>query len=241
MSRLLVFAFLLVSSLSSCYYLGGKRVRGNGNITSEERSFPIFDEVDVSGAIDVHISQGELRPVRIEADENLLEYIEVRTSGHRLDVHTRRGYNLRPTRKIKVYVTAPDYRKLEVSGACNIIGDTRISQSNPLSMEVSGAGDIRMDVNTPQVAAKISGSGNVDMKGETQNFELRISGAGDANCYDLRSENTEVRISGAGEANVYASVLLDAHVSGAGSIRYKGNAAKVNQQVSGAGSVKKAD
>jgi hypothetical protein len=79
------------------------------------------------------------------------------------------------------------------------------------------------------------------MTGETQNFELRISGAGDANCYDLRSENTEVHISGAGEANVYASVLLDAHVSGAGSIRYKGNAAKVNQQVSGAGSVKKAD
>jgi hypothetical protein len=79
------------------------------------------------------------------------------------------------------------------------------------------------------------------MEGETKNFELKISGAGDAKCYDLLTENTKVNISGAGSAEVFASVELDAHVSGAGTIKYKGNAPKVNQHVSGAGSVKKAE
>jgi Putative auto-transporter adhesin, head GIN domain len=79
------------------------------------------------------------------------------------------------------------------------------------------------------------------MKGQTRDFRLRLSGAGKARCYDLMSENTSVDISGAGSAEVFASVALDADVSGAGSVRYKGNAARVNQQVSGAGSVKKAE
>jgi hypothetical protein len=48
-----------------------------------------------------------------------------------------------------------------------------------------------------------------------------------------------VAISGAGSAEVYASVKLDATVSGAGNVNYKGNASEVNQHVSGAGSVKK--
>ena len=42
-------------------------------------------------------------------------------------------------------------------------------------------------------------------------------------------------------AMIFASVSLDSRVSGAGSVRYKGNATTVNQKVSGAGSVKKAD
>ncbi|MCP2936704.1 DUF2807 domain-containing protein, partial [Salmonella enterica subsp. enterica serovar Typhimurium] len=65
--------------------------------------------------------------------------------------------------------------------------------------------------------------------------------ASDAKCFDLKSENTKVEISGAGDAEVFASVQLDARVSGAGSVKYKGNAASVNQKVSGAGSVKKVE
>ena len=48
-------------------------------------------------------------------------------------------------------------------------------------------------------------------------------------------------ISGAGSAEVYASVKLDAEVSGAGTVRYKGNATNVSQHVSGAGSVNKVE
>jgi hypothetical protein len=46
-----------------------------------------------------------------------------------------------------------------------------------------------------------------------------------------------VEISGAGSAQVFASVRLNAEVSGAGSVDYKGGAPAVDQHVSGAGSV----
>jgi hypothetical protein len=77
------------------------------------------------------------------------------------------------------------------------------------------------------------------LKGQTRDVDLDLTGAGHAHCYDLLAENTKVDISGAGSADVYASVKLDAQVSGAGSVNYKGNAANVNQHVSGAGSITK--
>jgi hypothetical protein len=241
MTRIMMLAFFIITTAVSCDFVGGKRVKGNGNISSIEKNVSDFNEVEVSGAIDVHVSQGELRPVRIQGDENLLSYVEVDQEGDKIEVRTKKGFNLRPTKKMKLYLSSPNYRKLDVSGACNITSDNRLALNNPLDLEVSGAGDINVDVNAPSVEAQVSGSGNVNMKGETRNFELKISGAGDAKCYGLLSEKTKVNISGAGSAEVFASVELDANVSGAGSIKYQGNAPKVNQHVSGAGSVKKAD
>lgn len=235
----LLFAISLLSS--SCVRFWGKRVRGNGNIVTEERSVSSFDRVEVHGAIDVYVSQGEAKPVKLEGDENLLRYVEVEDHGSKLVIKTRPGFNLSPTHKFKVYVSAPSYRSLEVTGACNIIGENKISGNESLDLAVSGAGDIRMEVEAPGVKADITGSGNVDLKGRTRDFDLDLSGAAKATCFDLLSENTSVDISGAGSAEVYASVKLDAEVSGAGSVRYKGNATQIDQHVSGAGSVKKSD
>ncbi len=241
MKKIAIYLLAMMIISSSCVYIGGKRKKGNGNITTVERTVGSFDEVQVSGAIDVYVSQGDLKPVKIEGDENLLEYIEIKEDEDGLEIRTKRGINLRPTKKIKVYLSSPHYRELHVSGACNIIGETKISSNESLSLGVSGAGDIRMEADAPKIDAGISGSGNVELKGNTRDFDLDLSGAGKARCYDLLSENTDVEISGAGSAEVFASVRLNASVSGAGNVRYKGNASMGEQHISGAGSVKKVE
>ena len=219
----------------------GKRVKGNGNIKTVEHTVGSFKNVEVSGAIDLYVAQGETKPVKIETDENLLQYIEVVQEGDKIKVKSREGFNLDPTSKIKVYVSSTVYNDIDVSGASNITGQTKIINAEKMSLDVSGAGEINMDVNAPALRAEISGAGSVNLKGETKIFELTLTGAAKAHCYELLSENTRVDISGAGEADVFASVKLDAEVSGAGNVTYKGGATNVAKQVSGAGSVKKVD
>lgn len=238
------YAFFLVAVsfiIPSCRFVTGKRVRGNGVIKTEERSVSSFKNVEVSGGINVYVSQGDIKPVKIEGDENLLQYIEVSQEGDKLIVRDRPGYNLHPTGDMRIYVTAPVYNSIEVSGASDIVGQTKISNPEDMDLSASGAGDIKMDVDAPKLHAEITGSGNIDLKGQTKEVELELSGAGHAHCYDLLSENTKVNISGAGSAEVFASVKLDAEVSGAGNVSYKGNASDVSQHVSGVGSVKKAE
>ena len=241
MKKLLVILMVVAITASSCNYLGGKRVRGNGNITKREHSVSSFKNVEVSGAIDLYVSQGDTKPVRIETDDNLQQYIEVEQQGDKLLIKFRDGINPRPTKKINVYITSPLYNTIDVSGASNIKGETKIVNTENMSLQVSGAGNIDMDLNAPAVSAEVSGAGEVNLKGQTKSFDLDLTGAAKAHCYDMLSENTKIDISGAGDADVYASVKLDAHVSGAGSVSYKGGATNVAQQVSGAGSVKKAD
>jgi hypothetical protein len=229
---------ILPIAVSSCRFMG-RRVRGNGVIKSQEHTVSTFKNVEVSGSINVYVSQGEIKPVKIESDENLLQYVEVTQEGDKLIVRERSGYNLQPTDEMKIYVTAPVYNSIEVSGASDIIGQTKINNPEDLELHASGAGDIKMDVDAPSLTAEISGSGSIDLKGQTKNVELGLSGAGHAHCYDLLSENVKVDISGAGSAEVYASMKLEATVSGAGNVSYKGNAASVNQHISGVGSVEK--
>src|SRR5450432_756493 len=232
-------ALAIVITLGSCRHYWGKKVRGNGNITTEERSVSNFKNVEVGGQINVYVSQGSPASVKLEGDDNILKYVEVSQEGDRLIVKNKDGYDLQPSGDMKVYVTAPVYTEIETSGACDIIGQGKITNPEDLKLKVSGAGTIKMELDAPRLTAEISGSGSVHLKGDTKELEFDLSGVGSAHCYDLLAENTKVDISGAGSADVFASVRLDAHVSGVGSIHYKGNPPNVKQEVSGAGSISK--
>ncbi|MDP4131656.1 MAG: head GIN domain-containing protein [Bacteroidota bacterium] len=240
MKKIFLFTTALIM-LISCGRFMGKRIRGNGVIKTEERNVSPFKQVEASGAIKLMVSQGEFQPVKLEGDENILPYVEVNQSGESIEIRTRPGYNISPSNDLIVYVTAPVYSSISVSGASDIKGQNKITNSENLELEASGAGDIEMDVDAPKLSAAISGSGSIRLKGQTKDLDINLSGAGHAYCYDLLSENAKVDISGAGSAEVYASMKLDADVSGVGNVRYKGNASNVSQRVSGAGSVGKAE
>jgi hypothetical protein len=232
-----LFVCAIALLVSSCGRFMGKKINGNGNIKTEERPVSGFKNVEVGGVMNVMVSQGETRPVRIEGDENLLQYIEVLQEGDKIVVRERSGFDLRPTNSINIYVTSPVYHHIEVSGAGNITGQNKITNPDNLFLEASGSGDIKMELDAPEVKAEISGAGSINLKGETRTTDIELSGAGNAHCFDLLSENTTVDISGAGSAEVFASVKLNATVSGVGNVNYKGNATTISQHVSGAGSV----
>ncbi len=236
---LAIFAF--IAALGSCRHGWGRRVRGNGNVTTETRSTGDFKNVEVGGWINVYVSQGSSCSVKLEGDENILRYIEVTQEGERLMVKSKDDYDLEPSGDVRVYVTSPVFNRIETSGASDIIGQNKISSPDGLDLSVSGAGNVKLELDAPRVKAEISGSGSLNLKGQTKDADISLSGAGSAHCYELLSENTRIQISGAGSAQVYASVGLDAGVSGVGSVHYKGNPTSVKQDVSGLGSISKAN
>jgi Putative auto-transporter adhesin, head GIN domain len=225
---------------ASCGYVGGKRVRGNGTFKSESRSVTAFQRLEVSGAADVVLKQDAALNVKVEGDENLLPYIEVENDGGTLRVRTRRNYNLQPRTKLVIYISSPDFKDIQVSGAGEIKSEGKLTSAGPFNFDLSGAGEIKLDVDAPKIAVDVSGAGNITMQGKTRDLDLEVSGAGNVHCYNLLSENTKLSISGAGDAEVYASVKLTGHVSGAGEINYKGGGTS-EVSTSGAGSVHKKD
>lgn len=240
MKRLLLLLFLPAMVFTSCRGIFGKRINGDGNLKTETRTAGQFNEVEVSGSIDLYVKQDSTRSIKIEADQNLMEYIEVFTEGDKLVVRSRNGFNLRPSQDIKVHVSSPVFKKFATSGACDIYSENQIVSSEAIEVEMTGSCDGKLDLKTPKVITDLSGACNIEIKGETKDFTADGSGSTGFKCFGLMAENVSVDISGAGDAEVYASVKLNVDVSGAAGVKYKGNAS-VSQKVTGAGSVKKVE
>lgn len=240
-SQMKPIAFLIISiTIASCFGFGGERINGNGVSGSQERSVGNFHSVNAMGSMDVIVSQATSPSIKIEADQNLLEYIETRNNGGTIEIYTKEGYNLDSKSGIKVYAAAPDFKNISVSGSGKINSNGKINSTSTLNANVSGSGDILMEVDAPKIFTQISGSGSSTIKGTTKDFSAHINGSGDVHCFDLLSENTEIDIAGSGNAEVYASKSLDVDIAGGGDVRYKGNPS-VKQNISGSGDVRKVD
>ena len=232
--------FIIAFAISSCHFMNGKRVNGNGVSASQDRSLGGFHSVSAMGSMDVIVSQAATSSIKIEADQNLLEFIETRNNGGTIEIYTKEGYNLDPKSGIKVYAAAPSFNKIEVSGSGKINSTGKITGTSALNTVISGSGDINIEADAPKISTHISGSGSSKIKGNTKDFSAHISGSGDVHCFDLLSENTEIDIAGGGNAEVYASKTLDIDIAGSGDVRYRGNPS-VKQNISGSGVIKKAD
>ena len=223
MKNVFLFSLLILVFASGCNEIG-RRERGSGHIISDTRSVSGFHSIEVSGAIDVYIRQDSSTSIKVEADDNLLQYIEVYTDNSTLIIRTQHRIWLKPTNKIKVYVSNPLYRELEVSGASSILSENEITSDETLRVGLSGASDAKLEFNAPRISVDISGASDLTIRGRTKDLDAGASGASEIKCFDLLAENADVEASGASSAEVYASVKLVGSASGASNIKYKGNA-----------------
>ena len=240
MKKLFFFSLIILVFASGCREISSRRERGSGNVTSQNRNVSSFNSIDVSGAIDVFVKQDSVTSVKVEADDNLLQYIEVYTDNSTLVIHTDRGVRIRPSNKIKVYISNPSYKEFEVSGASEIESENQISASESLHFRLTGASGGKIDLNAPRVSVEVTGASHLTLRGRTKDFEGGASGASEINGFELLTENSDMDVSGASSAKIYASVKLSGHASGASNIKYKGNAS-TSISSSGASGVNKVD
>jgi hypothetical protein len=240
MRRIIIFSFAIIILFSSCRRVFGKKIRGSGHVTTETRTITGYNSINVSDAIDVYVRQDSVQSVKVETDDNIQGYVDIREEGGVLYIEEKGNYNLRPSKSIKVYVAGSSFRKFSASGACDLYTQNMIVNAESIAINLSGASDATMELKAPRVKASLTGAGSLSLKGETKDLELDGTGSSTLKCMEMMAENVDVDITGAGNASVFASVKLDVHVTGAGTVKYKGSPT-VNQNVSGAGSVKKID
>jgi len=239
MKKIFLFLLPILVLFSSCRYVAGKRIRGNGNLKTETRSPGSFKSVSSHGSFNVYVSSGD-QSVKIEAEENLLPYIETYVDGYVLHVQEKDNFWLRPSREVKIFVSLPDFESIRSYGSGDIIGQSKITNSSKLELTVNGSANIKMDVDAPEIDAETNGSGDIDLKGSARSWDGEIHGSGNIKAMDLKSENATIKIYGSGDADVFADAKLDVHVAGSGDVRYKGNA-QISSSIAGSGKIRKVD
>lgn len=239
MKKLFVFFFSIVA-ISACAQWWGERVNGNGNIKTEERSVGTYSGVSSSGSFDVALKFGKPGAIKIEGEENLLEYIETKVENDVLVIKFRKNINVSHRKKITVYVPLTKLSRLSLSGSGNISGSGDFGNDGKTEFRVSGSGDI--DVAFDRIRSSevsISGSGKIILQGKGDEVDVHISGSGNARCENLVANDVKVSISGSGNSRVHSDKSLDVKISGSGDVQYKGNATDVVKHIGGSGTVTK--
>ena len=212
---------------------------GSGRAATETRAVSGFDAVDFAFVGDVTITQGEEEGLTITGDDNILPLIKTEVKDGVLRIYTE-GVNIaQSTNPLRYDLRVKDLRAVTLSGVGNVTAPALATDR--LAATVSGAGSLRVDeLDADALEVTLSGLGNANFAGAVDRLKVTLSGAGSYFGRDLNSGVAEVTISGMGDAEVWATEALDATLTGAGSIAYKGSPS-VQQQISGVGKIEALD
>lgn len=226
--------FITLITLVSCQH-----TTGSGNIVTETRNTGSFDAISVGGSFDVEVKNGNSTSVVVEADDNIIKYIQTRVSGNVLKINTEDLHSYSNVH-MKVYVTTPGLKAISASASAEVIAEDVLTNSEKLVFKASSSASIRAEVDAPEVVTDANSSATITLKGRTKTHQSEASSSGEIKAFNLLSENTTASASSSGSIEVHASVSLNAKASSSGNIEYKGGAT-VTKSESSSGSVDKKD
>lgn len=233
----IVLVFLL--SLPAIYAQNEKNIVVDAN--AEVRHISSFSAIEVSGAIDLYLSQGNEEAVAISASsDDIRTRIRTEVKGNTLHIYLDgKGLNWKiwGNNKMKAYVTFKSLNRVEASGACNLKATSAIKVED-LKIELSGASDFSGTVNVTRLHLEAAGASNMRINGTANKATIDASGACTMKCYDLKTDHAKIDASGASNINITVNKELNAGASGGSSIFYKGTGLIREISTSGGATIK---
>lgn len=232
---------LLVPNVANAqWWSTSEKVTGNNQLTTQKRTVGGFDEVAVTGMMDVQLVAGREGGITIEAESNLMEYLETKVENGKLRISVQKGINLQPSRNrgIKITVPVEQIYAVALTGSGNITATTRLQSTN-FKVDLTGSGDINLDLETENLEGTLTGSGDVILKGKVREFSCKVTGSGDFLASNLSAEMVDAAVLGSGDIEIRVTNSLKARVSGSGDIHYYGNPEKEDFKTTGSGTISK--
>lgn len=231
---------LFFTCFHSCVFTNDSReeVEGNRRVTTEERTVSSMSKLKIMGGIDVLLTQADQPSAELEGEENILPYVELEEKGDELIIRFRNNVRLKTHEQVLVKLSMPSFEKIFVQGSGEVKGNSVIKHADRLEVSMFGSGEIRLEVDAPEVETNISGSGDIYLKGRTKYLKTSITGSGDFHLENLLSEEVQVKTTGSGDTHVFASVSLKVGITGSGDVTYGGDPT-TDIKITGSGSVRK--
>ena len=225
------------------YRVGFGGVRGSGRITKEERPIRSVNAVELATSGELQIDVGVREELIIEAEDNLIKYLDTDVRGGTLVIQTRPGVSINATRPFRFYLTVNELDEIALSSS----GDAKAPnlEAKRFSVSLSSSGDLRMgDLDAERVEFRLSSSGDLSLGnlradsldvrisssgdlritgGSVEKQTIEISSSGDYEAQDLESVQADARLSSSGNARIRASDYLRARLSSSGDLHYAGS------------------
>ena len=234
MKQFVVFLSGIILSLAASSCLFQSTVKGNGDVTTEERGIEDFDALNVSRGMNVYVSIGNDYKVVVEADENLHKSIVTELHGEEL--HIKAIDNIRKATSKKVFVTLPRLISAKSSSGSNVFSENTLNV-NDLDLAVSSGANLTFSLDADDVKAKSSSGSNIFLEGNANSINAKASSGSNIKAGDLKAKSAQANVSSG--ANIWLSTenQLKANASSGGNVFYNGNPSETEISKSSGGNV----
>ncbi|MFL5772932.1 MAG: head GIN domain-containing protein [Flavisolibacter sp.] len=225
--RITVFALLAFALAGTVHAQDKKRetIEGNGKMITREVPVTSFDALKASGVYELKLTQGNQESVKIEADENLQEYFNVRNEGNKLviDMKKLENKNLNSKNKMKVYVSFNKLKAMELGTVGNVGSDQQLTFDD-IDMSNKSVGNVDLKFTAKKLDLKNTSVGNVKLSGRAQDAVVKNSGVGSLQAGSFVVQTMNIENTGVGSAEVNAEKDLKVKDSFLGHVKNRGSA-----------------
>jgi len=229
---------LLISLITFNFFtyqlLQAQFIKGNGNVTESERNVSGILSVEIEDGIDIYISQGDKEALKIEADQNLHQYVKTEKDGDNLRIYLSKV--VRKAKTLKVYLTITDIRGISVRGGSDLYTQT-VLKVKDLSVICTGGSDAKLNVETGELKFKATGGSDGYIKGKAKNFRAKATGGSDISASKLTAGDCHIEVTGGSDAEINANGVLFVRASGGSDVSYKGKPTRIDSNMSGGSSL----
>ena len=238
------FLFILIAAFAifttSCDdFVDGVCENGEGPIETVTLNVPAFNAIVLKNSADVIITPGATQEVKVSGELNLIDLLDTDVEDGVWDIRFTKC--VRNMDDMTIYITVPELVAVEVDGSGDIKGnglfatqnfDAEISGSGDIDIDVDateisatidGSGDLMMNLNADRLFSTISGSGDLELEGIAALHDHSVRGSGSTFAFDLKSYECVVSVSGSGDSRVSVEDKLKVSIDGSGNVYYKGN------------------
>jgi hypothetical protein len=193
-------------------------------IITQELSYESFNTVNVKNYGNVSINYGTTQQVIFKGDANYLKNLTNEVVEGELLIQNN---NIDFTNvKAEYIITLPVINEINIDGISSVVIND-FDQTDKLTINIAGDGDVKVHQlnNVQQININASGNAQIEMLSnfdQLQDLNIKASGSLDFQGYLLQTQNSRIDFSGTGSIKLWVKELLNAKISGTGSIFYKG-------------------
>ncbi len=193
-----------------------------------------FDSVRFGTSGELIITQGDRESLEVVARAGDLPYIVTEVSSGTLSI-SRRGDGPFLSFRTPVFrLTMKTISSLETHSSGSI--SARGVRADSLRIRISSSGGVSIaSLAASSLEVLINSSGSLRAEGTVDRQDVLLSSSGNYSAGGLECKTARVRVSSSGSATLRVSDSLDASVTSSGDVRYYGNPAGVNGNVTSSG------
>ncbi len=194
----------------------GSGVAGSGILGRVHRPLPAFDRVVLNGSLELVVQHGPTTEAVIEADNNLLELIDLRVEDTTLIVGLKPNVSFSSQNRMSVLVSS-----LQV-----------------VSADLNGSGTLTLEgLDQAEVELTLKGSGDLIADGAVERARIKLMGSGDVRAKRLTAQRLSAHLIGSGDLKACAVQEVEGALIGSGDLTITGAPHTRHVSKSGSGDI----